>query len=135
MAAVRALFRLFSYLFHSLLALFLIALSLVALASGGQELHLGMLPWAGSQLTYCLLFGSAVGLLSVILALAGRLRFLFFLWALGVAILAVKGYVFSNYHFTPGEVRTTAYLIAASLLALPGAWSQMFRKGRRASRY
>jgi len=126
---------LFSFLFHGALALFLIGISIVAMASGGQDLHLGMLPWSGVKLTQLVLFGSLLGLLSLILALATRVRFLFFVWALGIAYLAVKGYVFSSYRLAPGEVRTAGYLIAGSLLALPGAFSQMFRRSRRDKRY
>jgi len=132
--ALRALFGLFSYLFHSVLVLFLLGTSCVALMAH-QELHLGMLPWTGSQLTEIVLVGSLFGLLTLILALGGRLRILFFLWALAIAVLAVKGYVFSPYHLGPGEIRTAGYVILGSLVALPGAWSQMFRKRRRDTRY
>ena len=135
MAALRALFRLFSFLYHGVLALFLIGVSTVAITSGGQDLHLGMLPWSGLKLTQYVLFGSLFGLLSLILALVTRVRFLFFLWALVIAYFAVKGYVFSSYRLAPGEVRTAGYVIAGSVLALPGAFSQMFRGSRRDKRY
>ena len=48
-------------------------------------------------------------------------------------LLLVKGYIFSGYHFTPGEFRTAIYLIAGSVVALLGAWAQMLRpaRGRR----
>jgi hypothetical protein len=134
-AALRALFRLFSILFHGVLTLFLIGISLVALASGGQDLHLGMLPWTGATLTHYVLYGSLLGLLSIILALVTRVRFLFFIWALVIAYFAVKGYVFSSYHLAPGELRTAAYMIAGAVLALPGAFSQMFRRSGRDKRY
>ena len=131
MDVIKALMRLFSYLFHALLALFLIAVSGIALASGTASLKLGMLPWSGSTLLYVLFFGSLAGLLSLILALAGKLRLLFFLWSLVVAVLLVKGYVFSGYRFTPGEWKTAAWLVAFSLIALLGAWFQMTRRAAR----
>jgi hypothetical protein len=91
-----------------------------------------MLPWTGSTLTYALLAGSLFGLLTLFLALRGSLRALFFLWALAVTVLLVKGYFINPYHFATGEVRTALYLIAGSLIALIGAWFQMFRQvGRR----
>jgi len=133
-AALRALFRLFSYLFHGVLDLFLLGISSVALASH-QELHLGMLPWTGLKLTEIVLFGALCGLLILILALVGRLRFLFFLWALGIIVLALKGYVLSSYHLAPGEIRSAGFVILGSLFAVPGAWSQMFRRNRRDNRY
>jgi len=135
LAALRALFRLFSFLYHGVLALFLIGISTIALASGGQDLHLGMLPWTGMKLTQYVLLGSLCGLLSIILALATRLRFLFFVWALVIAYFAMKGYVFSGYRLAPSELRTAAYVIVGSLLALPGAFSQMFRRPARDKRY
>jgi hypothetical protein len=122
-----------SYLFHALLALFLLAVSAVALASGVNALHLAMLPWTGPTLTYALFCGSLFGLLTVLLALKGSLRPLFFLWSLAVTVLLVKGYFLSGYHFAVGEVRTALYLTAGSVIALFGAWFQMFRavRGRR----
>jgi len=123
--AVKALMRFFSYLFHGLLALFLLAVSGLALAYGPGTLHLGMLPWTGSTLAYVVFFGSLIGVLSVLLAIAGRLRLLFFLWALLVAVLMLKGFIFSGYHFQPGAFTTAVYLMIAALIALPGAWFQL----------
>jgi hypothetical protein len=98
------------------------------MASGAKSLHLDMLPWTGSTLTYVLFFGSLFGLLTVFLALKGKLRALFFLWSLAVVVLLVKGYFLSGYRFGVGEVRTALYLVAASIVALLGAWFQMVRK-------
>lgn len=135
MAVVRTLLRFFSYLFHALLALFLLAISGLTLASGGQNLHLGMLPWTGPTLTSVVFIGSIFGLLALVLAIRGRVRALFFVWALAVAVMMIKGYIFSGYHFAPGEARTAGYLIVAALLALAGAWFQIWRKVDRPTRY
>lgn len=135
MEALKALLRYFSYLFHGLLALLLLAISGLTLASGATNLHLGMLPWTGSTLIYVVFFGSLAGLISVILAIRGRWRWLFFLWSLAVTVLLVKGYVFSGYHFAPGEARKALYLILASLIALLGAWAAMWRRTERKRRY
>jgi hypothetical protein len=132
-AVFKALMRFLSYLFHGLFALFLLAMSSLALASG-QVLHLDMLPWSGSTLTYAIFFGALFGLLCLVLALKGALRPLFFIWALAVAVLLIKGYIFSGYRFAAGEFGRALYLIGGSLIALPGAWFQMFRRSVRAKR-
>ena len=122
--------RIYSYLFHGLLAVFLLAISCVAVLSG-TELHLGMLPWSGMTGTYVLLGGAIFGLLCVLLALKGSLRFLFFLWSLVVFVLLVKGYYLSPYHF--GDMsgfKTASLLTAGALLAIFGAWFQMRRVRR-----
>ena len=131
MGALKALMRFYSYLFHAVLALFLIALSGVTMASGAPNLQLGMLPWTGSTLIKVLFWGSLSGLITVILAMRGRFRILFLLWDLTVTVLLIKGYVFTGYRFAPDEFRTAAYLIGAALLALPGAWFQLRRQPKR----
>jgi hypothetical protein len=120
--------RFYSYLFHALLALFLLGISMVALLSG-TALHLEMLPWSGAKSTYILLAGALLGLLCVVLALKGMLRFLFFLWSLAVFVLLTKGYFLSSYHFdNPSGFKTAALLTLGALLALFGAWFQMTRR-------
>ncbi len=133
MEVFKALLSFLSYLFHGLLCLILIAMSGLAMAAGAQTLQLGMLPWTGPTLLYTLFFGAIFGLMTVIFAIKGILRPLFFVWSLAVTLLLVKGYILSGYHFMPGEFRTAIYLIAGSVVALLGAWAQMFRpaKGRR----
>jgi hypothetical protein len=129
---LKAIVCFLSYLFHAVLVLFLFAVSALALAGGANALHLAMLPWTGPTLTYVLFCGSLFGLLTLLLALTGRLRPLFFLWSLAVTVLLVKGYFIGGYHFAVGEARTALYLTAGSVIALFGSWFQMFRgSGRR----
>lgn len=132
MEVVKALLRAVSYLFHGLLALFLIAVAAMALTSG-SSLHLEMLPWTGHTLAYVLLFGALFGLLTVLLAITGKLRPLFFLWSLVVLVLMLKGYIFSGYHFE-GGIKTASYLVVGAILSLFGAWSQMRTTRRGATR-
>src|ERR1035438_7262490 len=61
-------------------------------------LQLGMLPWTGPTLLYTLFFGALLGLVTVILAIKGTWRPLFFVWSLVVTLLLLKGYIFSRYH-------------------------------------
>src|SRR5215467_12278288 len=120
--------RFFSYLFHGLLALFLIAVSALAIGTGASEsLRFGMLPWTGATLTYVLFFGALAGLAILILALKGTLRVLFLLWSLVVMCLLIKGYVFSGYKFESGSAGTAGWLLIASVAAVVGAWF-VFRK-------
>jgi len=124
-AALRALVRAFSYLFHGLLTLFLLAISIVAWSSG-QPLQLGMLPWQGRPLTWWLLCASLAGLASVILAIFRKWRALFFLWSLAVLAMMAQGFFLSHYHFAgPAEFRGALYLTAGALIAAFGAWSQV----------
>jgi uncharacterized membrane protein len=125
---IKALLSFLSYVFHGLLCLILLAISGLAMAAGAQTLQLGMLPWTGPTLLYTLFFGALLGLVTVILAIKGTWRPLFFVWSLVVTLLLLKGYIFSRYHFSPGEFRTAMCLIVGSVIALMGAWVQMGRK-------
>lgn len=128
MEVVKALSVFLSYVFHGLLCLILFAVSVVALAGGGQTLHLDMLPWTGSTLLYALLFGSLAGLATVVLAIKGTWRPLFFVWSLVVAVLLLKGYIFSGYRFSPGEFGPVVFLIVGSWIALLGSFARMVRR-------
>ena len=131
MAALKALTRIFSYLFHGLLTLFLLAISIVSLLSG-QPLQLEMLPWQGPPLTYWLLSAALAGLLSVILAVCRKWRALFFLWSLTVVFMTVRGFFLSHYYFAgPAEFRGALYFAACALVAALGAWFQLRRRQLR----
>lgn len=131
MAALKALMRIFSYLFHALLTLFLLGLSLVALSSG-QTLQLDVLPWQGASLTYWLFGAALLGLILVILAVLRKWRPLFFLWSLVVLVMIVRGFFLSAHHFAgPPEFHGALYLTLAALIAALGAWFQMRREPLR----
>ncbi len=117
--------RYFSYLFHGLLALFLVGVSGVALMGSPRSLRLDMLPWTGATLTYVVFFAGLFGLLTVVLAAKRTLPALLFLWSLAVAVMLIYGFVFSGYAFGRGEFQLAAMLIAGSLIAIPGPWLQM----------
>jgi hypothetical protein len=128
LAVVKALSIFLSYVFHGLLCLILFAVSSVSLVGGAQTLHLDMLPWTGSTLLYALLFGSLAGLVTVLLAIKGTWRPLFFVWSLVVAVLLLKGYIFSGYRFSPGEFGPVVLLIVGSWIALLGSFARMLRQ-------
>ena len=130
MAAVKFVLSAFSILFEGLLALFLACIAGLALASGAV-LHLAMLPWTGATLNYVLLLGGLCGVVLALLAVAGKLKPLFFVWTLVIVFFTVKGYIFGSYRFDPASARTAGYLLAASLLGVLGGWTQMFRQSER----
>ena len=123
MEAVKTLLRVFSYLYHGVLALFLLLVSALALASNPASLHLDMLPLRGAPLAWVLLIASLCGLAAVAMALRSARRLPFFLWSLLVAAMLLWGYVLSNFRFAPGVgVHTAVHLVLGSWLALAGAW-------------
>jgi hypothetical protein len=128
MGVLKALMRFISYVFHGLLALGLLSLSIVALAAGAPVLHMDMLPWTTPTTLLC---AALAGLAILLLALRGWLRWLFFLWSLAVVVLVVRGYFLGGYHFSPGEINTALYVLAGSIVALPGAWFVMTRRPAR----
>jgi hypothetical protein len=135
--AVKALLRLFSYLYHGLLALFLLLVSALALASGAAPLRLDMLPWSGATLAWVLLGASIFGLISVLMAITRGRALLLFLWSLVVAVMLVKSYVFSSYRFAAGAgagVYTAVFLMLGSWLALLGAWFSLGSKAAKRRR-
>lgn len=128
MALVKALLRLFAWLYHGVLALFLLALSGLAITADMHSLRLRMLPWEGESLTWWLLGISIAALVLVLLSIRRIVPALFFVWALAVFVFMTKSYIFSGYHFGGGDLRTALYLIAGSALALLGAWFAMRRE-------
>lgn len=114
--------RIYSYLFHLLLALFLLGIGFVGLISGGN-LKMGFLPWEGTTLTYLLLILSLFGILTIVLAFKRIVPIMFFVWSLVVLGLMLKGFIFSSYGFAdPGAFFNAICLIAAAMLACVGAW-------------
>lgn len=118
------LVRIYSLLFHLLLSLLMIGLSVVGYSSSGAELSLGMLPWTGNELVGSLLALGLGGLLFVVLAFNGAQRFLYMVWTLVMTYLIVNGYFLTNYRFSgEGEFRFAIYVALGALLAfLGGLW-------------
>ena len=122
--------RLYSYLYHFVLALFLLGLALVALLSS-NTLRLPILPWQGDEATQWLLWGSIVGIVSIILAVTGIFRYLFPLWALAVLVLMVRGYLLQPVPFSgPDEFQRVLLLIGGALIAFLASLT-LFTMNRR----
>ena len=136
-----ALLRIYSYLYHLILALLLLGIALVVIVShlqahpsdsGGGQLHLGMLPWTGHALVHWLLGAWLLGLASIVLAWMGKLRFLFLLYSLAVFGMMFRGYFLTSYAFSgKDEFRMALWLTAGALLAIAGAWSQFRKRARK----
>jgi hypothetical protein len=132
---IGVLLRVYSYLYHTALAILLVGVALVAFVSRSHTLQLGMLPWKGSVLTYWLLGAGLFGLLSIWYALRGKLRFLFLLYALAVFGMMLRGYFLGAYSFHgKEEVRIAAGLTGGALVAVFGAMSQLFKKSGKKRR-
>ncbi len=111
------LLRLLAYLFHLMLALFLLGLALLAISSE-RPLQLDMLPWKGDDLSTWLLWGALAGITSVVLAVTGWFKYLFPIWALTILVLLVRGYFLQPYSFSGKDAfYQTLYLIGGALVA------------------
>lgn len=129
--SIGLLLRLYAYLYHLALALFLMGIGIVAVWNG-KDLTLGMLPWQGSTLTQAVLVLGVVGLVGVLLAMTGVLRWLFPLWALVVLVLMFRGFFLTPYTFSgPDQFRGALLLTAGALGAFLGSLSSSERSARR----
>jgi len=125
---VSFLIRIYSLLFHLLIALFMLGLAVVGYTSSGAGLALGMAPWTGKELVGSLVALGLGGLLFVILAFNGAQRFLYMVWTLVILYLLVNGYFLTSYRFaSPDEFQFAIYLCLAALLAFVGGFL-LFRK-------
>lgn len=123
-----AILRGYSYIYHLSISVVLLALALIACASGNFNLKQEMLPWTGIELFYWMLGLGLAGTLSVILAFVGKIRVLFLIWAVAVVIGLTRGFLFGGMRFENADsFRNSLLFLGAGLIALLGAWSA-FRK-------
>ena len=130
---VQALLRFYSYGFQLLISLILLALGLVATLSDNTGFEIDFLPWSGKDLKTALLVLGACGLVSILLAIKGTLRFPFVLWTLAIVYLLGRG-IFASPHRFEGEsdFKWALGLLAGVLLTVCGAWSRFKQPlGRR----
>ena len=130
---VQALLRFYSYGFQLLISLILLALGLVATLSDNTGFEIDFLPWSAKDLKTALLVLAACGLVSILLAIKGTLRFPFVLWTLATVYLLGRG-IFASPHQFEGEssFKWALGLLAGVLLTVCGAWSRFKQPlGRR----
>jgi hypothetical protein len=132
MRAIAWLLRVFCYIFHTILSLALLALGGVAVLSTVKDMKLETLPWQGAQLNNWLIGLGIAGLLCVLLAVMGKLRFLLVLWSIYVLGMLVKGVFLSSAVSFSGreDFHNWLLLIGGAALALIGSFTLL---GRRSS--
>lgn len=130
MRAIAWLLRVFCYLFHTILSLALLGVGVVAVHSNIDDMKLETLPWQGTQLNHMLILLGVIGLLSVILAITGKLRFLLPLWSIYVLGMLVRGVFFSaTVTFSGSEdFHNWLWLIAGAALAVIGSLTLLGRR-------
>jgi hypothetical protein len=130
MRAIAWLLRVFCYLFHTILSLALLALGVVAVHSGVNDMKLETLPWQGTELNHLLILSGAIGLLSVILAVTGKLRLLLPLWSIYVLGMLVRGVFFSSTVTFSGheDFHNWLLLISGAVIALIGSLTLLGRR-------
>lgn len=125
------LLRLYAYLYHLLLALFLLGLATVAVSSS-KNLRLEMLPWTETELTRWLIGLGLLALVSIVLAVTGFFRFLFPVWAFVALTLMVRGFLIKPYTFSGEDsFYQTLWLIGGALLAFLASLTLLRRKRQR----
>lgn len=125
----KTIMRIFSYLYHLILGLFLLAVGAIAMFSSNLTLKLDMLPWEDPGLTYLIFFGSLAGLLSLALALRGALRLPFRIWTVVVFALMIYGFFMTQYGFTGNDhFRNILLLTLGALIAVIGSWTAAPKK-------
>ena len=127
MRALRFLLHTYSYLFHLVLALFLFGIAFVAWVTHAGNFDLPMIPWAtGTKLIPFLLIAAPIGILSVVLAVTGRLRTLFAVWTIFVLISVFWGFFFGTYSYAGMDpFQTALWFAGGTLLAMLGGISQL----------
>ena len=130
MRAIAWLLRVFCYLFHTILSLALLGLGVVAVRSDVKDMKLETLPWQGVELNHWLIGLGLVGLLSVILAVTGKLRFLLPLWSIYVLGMLVRGVFFSSTVTFSGrdDFHNWLLLLGGAGLALIGSLTLLGRR-------
>jgi hypothetical protein len=134
MRAIAWLLRVFCYLFHTMISVALLGLGVVGIASDGQNMKVQMLPWQGTELTHWLIGLGVVGLLSVILAVTGKVKFLLPLWSTYVLGMLIKGvFLTSTVSFEgPDDFHNWLWLIGGAVLAMIGSFTLWAREQKAA---
>jgi hypothetical protein len=128
LTAIAWLLRIYAFLYHLILALFCLGISVVAISSG-KDLQLGMLPWEGRTLTDAVLGLSIVGLICIGLAVFGIVRWLFALWTLFVLGMMFRGFFMTPYAFaSPSDFQGAVWLTIGAFGAFLGSISRPPKK-------
>jgi hypothetical protein len=123
---VQAILRVYSYIFHILLAVASLALSTVAAMSEHASLDIPFFPWSGESLVKWLFALGFLGLFSVYAAWKGILRVIFLLWTVVVAGIVARGIFASGHQFEGVEdFRWALFFLLGVLATILGAYSRV----------
>jgi hypothetical protein len=130
MRAIAWLLRVFCYLFHTMISVTLLGLGVVGVTSDAQHMKVQMLPWQGAELTHWLIGLGAAGLVSVILAVTGKVRFLLPLWSTYVLGMLIKGVFLTSTVSFDGrdDFHNWLLMICGAVLALIGSFTLLGRR-------
>jgi hypothetical protein len=131
---LRFLVEIYSYLFHAVLSLFLLGIAMVAYIDGSSTFNIDMLPWEAPTLVRVLLLGNVIGLITLVLAITGKFRLLFPLWAAVVMYYVVKGVFFLKVYSGVEEFQAALLFAFGAIGAFLGAMSQARRTFQRKRR-
>lgn len=114
------LLRIFSFVYHLPLALFFLGIGLFGLVDGAGNMRYELLPWTGRELVYWLTGLGFAGVMSILLALSGKNRLLFVLYALVMFGLMANAFQ-SRYYGGMEAFKSMAWITFGALGALVGA--------------
>lgn len=124
------LLRCFSYLFHTIICLFLIGVGVVS-----ESVHavpkLGFLPFTNEHMLAGIFSLAIAGLIATALAATGIFRYLFPVWTAAVLVLMFRGFFFSAYTFANASAFRGALLLTLGALGafFGGLWVLKPKRG------
>ncbi len=130
MMILNAALRVYAYVYHFLMAAFLVGLALVAYLTGVHNINTGgMNKMTGEVLTQCLLGIGVTGIGSVILAATGIFRLLFPIYAIGATFTLFRWFFASSYSFGSEDAfRWGVFLFAGSVGAMLASFREFQRR-------
>ena len=115
------LLRGFSYLFHTIICLFLIGVGVISLSSNAVP-KFGFLPFSNEHMLAGIFTLAIIGLIATALAITRIFRFLFPIWAGVVLWLMFRGFILGPYSFANASAfRVALLLLLGAFCAFVGA--------------
>ena len=112
------LLRIYSYLFEAVLCAMAVILAIFLFLNPRSTINLGWLPWTEASLAPWLFGLGILGLIFTVLAVAGRFRFLLFLFAVAALVILTRGLFMSTWTFHgEEEFKRALLLLLAALVA------------------
>jgi len=130
MRAIAWLLRVFCYVFHTMLSLAMLALGVLAVQSNVTDMKLETLPWTGVELNHWLIGLGVAGLLCVLLAVTGKIRFLLALWSIFALGMILRGVFFNSTVTFSGreDFHNWLLLVSGAVLAAMGGLTLFGRR-------